>query len=260
MSSKNVWNATLYDNKLNFISNYGKGMVEWLNPKQGESIIDLGCGTGDLTFEISKSGANVVGIDASKEMIASARNKYPNLSFLIDDAKSFQMEKTYDAVFSNAALHWIKQAEKVVDSVSKVLKPGGRFVAEFGGKGNIETVLYGITEVLEEEYQIDATERNQWYFPSIGEYSSLLEDYDFNVQFAQLFERPTLIPDGEKGITYWLDSFADDFFYDFSEREKLHVYEKLKQKLLPSLVKEDKWMIDYKRIRIVAIKKQEQKA
>ena len=203
LESINVWNADVYDKKLSFVSRYGKGILELLQPKKGEKILDLGCGTGDLSEKMSKSGADVVGIDASAKMIEKARTKYPNITFQIVNAESFRRREKFDAVFSNAALHWIKQSEKVIKTIEQALKPGGRFVAEFGGLGN---------------------------------------------------ERPTILPDGEKGLEYWLDSFADDFFPEFSSQERTEIYRKIKQKLNAQLFTEGNWVADYKRLQVIAVK------
>lgn len=253
MSSLNTWDANLYDNKLGYVSNLGKEVIELLNPQKGEKILDLGCGTGDLTYEISKLGANVMGIDLSSTMIEEAKKKYPNIKFAIDNGETMRTNETFDAVFSNAALHWMKQASKVVESVALALRPGGRFVAEFGGKGNVETIIKGITDVLN-EYGINLKDRNPWYFPSIGEYCSLLEKYGFRVFYANHFDRPTPLEDKENGLNHWLDSFADDFFPEFNQDQRLKFYEKIKEKTRPSLYKEGIWVADYKRIRIVAVK------
>ncbi|WP_224773265.1 class I SAM-dependent methyltransferase [Metabacillus idriensis] len=255
MSSVNVWNADLYDDKLSFVSNFGKGVVELLQPQKGEKILDLGCVTGDLTYEIFNSGAIVKGIDFSREMIETARKKYPEIPFSDENGETFRTNEKYDAIFSNAALHWMKRADKVVESVELALRPGGRFVAEFGGQGNVQTVIRGIIEVLSEEYGMNVAKRNPWYFPSIGEYSTLLEQYGFKVSYAHHFDRPTPLTDGEKGLNHWLDSFADDFFPEFSKEEKMVIYEKIKDKIQSALYKNDIWVADYKRIRIVAIKK-----
>lgn len=254
MSSVNVWDADLYDDKLGFVSNFGKGLIDLLQPQKGENILDLGCGTGDLTYEISKSGSVVTGIDFSSEMIERAHKKYSDLLFKVENGETFRTETKYDAIFSNAALHWMKQAEKVVESVNLALRPGGRFVAEFGGQGNVQTVIHGITEVLSKDYKMDVTDRNPWYFPSIGEYSTLLEQYGFKVSYALHFDRPTPLTDGEEGLNHWLDSFADDFFPEFSKDEKTIIYGKIKEKIKTDLYKNDIWVADYKRIRIIATK------
>ncbi|WP_308737468.1 class I SAM-dependent methyltransferase [Paenibacillus sp. PCH8] len=140
MQSINRWQADEYDNKLAFVSGYGKNLISWLQPRQGEYILDLGCGTGDLTYEISLSQAEVVGMDASPDMIRRAREKFTKLEFLEGDGHQFQTNRLYDAVFSNAALHWMRSPRLAVDRIWESLKPGGRFVAEFGGKGNVQSL------------------------------------------------------------------------------------------------------------------------
>jgi trans-aconitate methyltransferase len=254
MVSFNAWNPDVYDEKLSFVSDFGKDLIKLLNPKKGEKILDLGCGTGDLSYEISKSGAFVVGMDLSPEMIEKAREKYENIQFVIENGESFRTSEKYDAVFSNAALHWMKNEEKVVESMALALRSGGRFVAEFGGKGNVETIVKAITDVLLQNCGIDATERNPWYFPSIGEYSSLLEKHGFRVLYASHFDRPTPLPDEDHGLNYWLDSFADDFFIGFKQSEKLQLYKEIKDRVRPYLFKDGTWVADYKRIRVMAVK------
>jgi trans-aconitate methyltransferase len=254
LGSVNVWNADVYDEKLSFVSELGKSLVEMLDPKQGEKILDLGCGTGDLTNEIAKMGAKVVGMDASPDMIEKARKKYPHLSFLVDNGESFRTQERYDAIFSNAALHWMKRAESVVQSMALALRGGGRLVAEFGGKGNVDAIVKTIEEVLFTNYGIDAKERNPWYFPSIGEYSNLLEKYGFRVMYASHFDRPTPLPDGDQGLDHWLDGFAGGFFAGLESSEKDLVYQQIKERLKAYLWKDNVWIADYKRIRIIAVK------
>ncbi|OZB95437.1 trans-aconitate 2-methyltransferase [Paenibacillus sp. XY044] len=255
MSSDHTWNPELYDNKLGFVAQYGKGVVDLLQPRSGETILDLGCGTGDLSIEIAKSGAKVIGMDYSAEMIDQARNKYADIEFIVGNAEHFAHEITYDAVFSNAALHWIKNAASVVSAVHQSLKPGGRFIAEFGGKGNVESIVAAIRKVLAEDYGIDANKRSPWYFPSIGEYSSMLEHAGFRVTYAVHFDRPTKLADGETGLSYWLNGFAgNDFFYDFNDADKKQVFDKIRVLLKNDLYKDGAWYADYKRIRFIAVK------
>ncbi|BCJ86317.1 methyltransferase domain-containing protein [Effusibacillus dendaii] len=252
-SSQNDWNACLYDKKIGFVSELGKGVVDLLDPQPGEQILDVGCGTGDLSAEVKKRGAVPVGIDLSEKMIEQARSKYPSIRFEVANAETFRIESTFDAVFSNAALHWMRHPEQVAESIWLALRPGGRFVAEFGGKGNVETIIRGIGEVLAESYGINADERNPWYFPSVGEYGSLLEAQGFRVIYAVHFDRPTVLQDDE-GMMDWLNMFADDFLQGFTERERTEAQKQIVARLRPILYQAGKWMADYKRIRVMAIK------
>ena len=135
----NQWNAAQYDAKHAFVYEKARGLVDLLAPKVGERILDLGCGTGVLTAEIASRGAEILGVDQSEEMISRAREKFPALKFEVLDARQLRFNVEFDAVFSNAVLHWIQEAEQVIAGLARALKPGGRFVAEFGGKGNIES-------------------------------------------------------------------------------------------------------------------------
>ncbi|MBP3950502.1 class I SAM-dependent methyltransferase [Bacillus suaedae] len=249
------WNAELYDSKLGFVSSYGEEVLGLLQPMPEERILDLGCGTGDLTYEIAKSGAKVIGIDSSLEMISKARQKYPQLSFYQEFAETFRSDQPFDAVFSNAALHWMKDAGAVCQSVALSLRHGGRFVAEFGGEQNVATIIKAIIETLDEETKINGNERNPWFFPSIGEYSTLLEKEGFLVKYAVHFDRPTELQEESMGLNHWLNSFAGHFFVGIEQDEKDRLIKKVKEKTKPSLFKNGQWVADYKRIRILAIKR-----
>lgn len=251
------WKPGLYDSKLGIVSELGKGVVDWLDPKPGEQILDLGCGTGDLAFAIASTGAEVMGMDASEPMIEAARLKYPGLRFITGDGQRFESDTQYDAVFSNAALHWMKDAGAVAANVWKCLKPGGRFIAEFGGQGNVSVIIRAVQTVLRERYGREPDgENGPWYFPSIGEYSILLEQCGFRVLRAVHFDRPTPLPDGREGLKYWLDSFGDSLFSGISPEERASSYDGILELAAPELFKEGGWMADYKRIRIEAIKKE----
>lgn len=255
MESKQGWNAALYDTKFRYVSEYGKDALELLNAQPGEEIIDLGCGTGDITYEIARMGASVSGIDLSETMIKQARIKYPGLSFQVRDAAHFSLERPVRAVFSNAALHWIKDADSVVQSVYHALQDGGRFVAEFGGRGNIEIIARHIGKVLAENYDIDAEPLNPWYFPSLGEYSSLLEQQGFRVTYAVHFDRPTKLEGGSEGMKLWLRLFAaGTFLHSLSEPEKEQAIQAISRSAEQDLFLGGDWYGDYKRLRIVAIK------
>src|SRR4051812_20442971 len=168
-----TWNPKLYDDKHAFVWQQAADLLDLLAPQPGERILDLGCGTGHLAAKIANTGAKVVGLDASQEMIAQALLSYPQVEFIIDDARWLPFNQEFDAVFSNATLHWIPDAGLVVESIARALKTGGRFIAEFGGKGNIRHVIHAMAEA-----SLAVTGKrlpNPWYFPSIAEYSVLLE-------------------------------------------------------------------------------------
>lgn len=246
----NNWNASLYDQKHSFVSEYGKSLIPLLEPQPGESILDLGCGTGHLTKAIAETGAHVVGIDSSPSMIETARTTYPDLEFLVADARDFSFPTTFDAIFSNAALHWIPEAEEVVRCIVAALKPGGRLVAEFGGKGNIAAIISAFQQSLQEVTGME--EDLGWYYPSIGEYASLLEQHSLTVRLAMLFDRPTKLEDGEKGLRNWLLMFRGDILQKVPDEVRSQVLERTEAKARDVLFREDHWVADYRRLRVVA--------
>ncbi len=248
------WDAKLYDSHHSFVSNLAVDLLELLDPRPGEHILDLGCGTGHLSYKITNTGAEVIGIDNASTMIKRANQTYPNLNFLVADGSNLVWTKQFDAVFSNAVLHWIQQPEKVIAGVWRALKPGGRFVAEFGGKGNVDTIITAIYAALDAAGYPENKTLNPWYFPSISEYGMLLEATGFQLKLATLMERPTPLNDGEKGLRHWLRMFAGNFFQGIPASEQLHIITDIETHLRPKLFKNGTWMADYKRIRIVATK------
>src|SRR3954462_3956067 len=143
----NAWNPVRYDDHAAFVSALASDLLLWLQPRPGEAILDLGCGTGTLTAEIARRGARVTGVDQSAEMIETAREKYAELAFEVADGQALGYVAAFDAVFSNATLHWMPRARDVVRGVERALLPGGRFVAEFGAAGNTRTVIQAVTAV-----------------------------------------------------------------------------------------------------------------
>jgi len=247
------WDAGLYDAKHGFVSAKAKDLLEQLAPQPGERILDLGCGTGALTSQIVASGADVLGVDRSPEMIGEARKKFPQLRFEVCDARSLSFSSEFDAVFSNAALHWIPEAETVIAGVSCALKSGGRFLAEFGGKGNVRTVVTSLESALT-SLGISAAGANPWYYPSVTEYASLLERHGLEVYEAALFERPTRLEDGERGFESWIKMFCGSFLERVPEHQRHNFMRSAEQSARSKLWKNDHWELDYRRLRIAAQK------
>lgn len=247
------WDPKLYDSKHYFVSKFGEDLIERLAPKKGENILDLGCGTGDLAYKLNKLGVNVVGIDKSKNMIEQAKKKYPHLKFEVQDAINLGYPNEFDAVFSNATLHWVKPPKQALNRIFDALKPDGRFVAEFGGKGNVKKITDEILNQFKElgiEYK---AEQFPWYFPSIGEYSTLMEEVGFKVVFAQHFDRPTLL-DRENGIRNWIEMFGGSIFEGLTVETKDIIMTKVENNLKSVLYYNGRWFADYKRIRVIGIK------
>ncbi len=247
------WNTDLYQQQHHFVSDFGADVLQWLAPQQHERIVDIGCGTGELTAQIHATGAEVMGLDSSADMINTAQVRFPELSFLQQDASRLNFNETFDAVFSNATFHWIENQEALLGGIYNALKPGGRLVAEFGGKGNVATIVKAIEHAataLNLEHQLIT---NFWFFPSIGHYATLLEAAGFEVKHLWHFDRPTPLV-GEEGMYLWISQFASHAFRHLSPEDGERVKQLSVELLKPELYCEGQWIADYKRIRIKAIK------
>jgi len=247
------WDTNLYDNKHSFVSKYGEDLIGWLHPQEGEQILDLGCGTGQLAQEIAAYGSKVTGMDASPEMIAKAKATYPGTEFFVKDATDFSFDTAFDAVFSNATLHWINKAEDAIKCIYNNLKQGGRFVFEMGGKHNIKSIADAVKKVAEEEGLSNKLPDIFWYFPSVAEYATLLEKQGFTVQSVLYFERETALT-GEDGMKDWINMFGSFFFKTFTAEESERVINKAVEALRPTNYKNGIWYADYVRLRMKAVK------
>ena len=250
------WNAELYADKHDFVWKYGSGVLDLLEPQSGESILDLGCGTGELSAKIASSGAKVTGLDASSAMIERAQAQFPalewpHLEWRIQSATEMTFEAEFDAIFSNAALHWIPSPEKVVFNMARALKLGGRLVLEMGGKGNVAGVVKPLEAVLADE---GFALQNPWYFPSVAQYASLLEECGLQVRLAQLFERPTPLKGGTGGMQHWLEMFSIPLLKNVPLERQKELLARVEQEARAQLWDGEKWVADYVRLRIVAVK------
>jgi trans-aconitate methyltransferase len=251
VSEEAKWDPGLYDDKHSFVWKLAAGVLELLNTQSGERILDLGCGTGHLTARIAEAGAHVVGIDRSPDMIRQAREKYPSLRFEVMDAREISLDEIFDAVFSNATLHWIKEPERVMSGIKKSLRPGGRFVAEFGGRGNTGELLKAVQHAWR-KLGIAGPAPHPWYYPSLAEYASLLEQHGFEVTHATLFDRPTPLDDGVRGLHNWLEMFGSAIVEGLPEATRESLLAEIERELRPKLFHDDHWVMDYRRLRIAA--------
>jgi len=254
-TSQGLWNPVRYERDFSFVWQYGKDLVALLAPKAGERILDIGCGTGQLTAEIAKSGASVIGIDRSAEMIGRARNNYPELRFEIAGAAQFSSAEPFDAVFSNAALHWMKNAAEVVSAMARALRSGGRLVAEFGGKGNVESFVRECAAAWSETVGgAPGPELNPWYFPSVSEYAGLLEEHGLEVRYAALFDRPTPLEGGVEALRGFVNMFLPGPLEVISTETRNAFLHRLEERLRPQRLMNGRWVLDYRRMRVVAVK------
>ena len=252
---KNKWNANLYDEKHAFVSKYGEDLVDLLAPQSGENILDLGCGTGYLTHLISESGAKVIGIDNSQEMINRAQHQYPGIDFRLLSAEDFDFKESLDAIFSNATLHWVLEKMSVIECMYDSLKTGGRLVMEMGGKGNVNSIVTTLKNTLLQHGFVKEAGINIWYFPSLSAYTSLLESKGFRVTYATHYDRETQLQDSENGIKDWLRMFGGSYLQTINKNEVENILSEVQENLKITNFREGNWYADYKRLRIVAIKK-----
>jgi trans-aconitate methyltransferase len=245
------WDATLYDGKHGFVWQHGAALVELLAPRPGERILDLGCGTGHLTARVAAAGAGVVGLDHSAEMLAQARAAYPGIEFVQGDARAFAFAKPFDAVFSNATLHWVRPPESAVRRVYEALKPGGRFVAEFGGRGNVRAVVEALRTAAGRVGV--AVAPPAWYYPSVGEYAGLLEAAGLEVRFAILFDRPTPL-EGDTGLRDWVRMFAGGMVEAVPAERREEFLQAVEEEARSTLFRDGSWAADYRRLRVVAVR------
>jgi trans-aconitate methyltransferase len=242
-----IWSTESYTRNAAFVPALGAGVLDLLAPKPDERILDLGCGEGTLTQSLVAAGARVVGVDASPDFIASARTR--GLDARLADAHDLPFDGEFDAVFSNAALHWMLEPERVLAGVARALVPGGRFVAELGAKGNVTSILQAIEAALERR-GIDTSGRVLWYFPSSAEYATQLEAAGFVVERLEYFARPTRLPTGMRA---WLETFAQPLLEGFGGSERDGLLDEVTASLAPALRDaEGSWVADYVRLRFVA--------
>ena len=248
------WNVSLYNEKHGFVYQYGSQLIDLLNPKEGELILDLGCGSGQLTSKISES-ASVIGIDSSEEMIKASQDLFPEIDFYQMNADSFSFDQSFDAIFSNAVLHWVKDQKTTTTNMFNHLNTGGRLVVEFGGYGNVATIVDALRWSLKNHGFDENAVLERWYFPSISEYTSLLEDAGFEVSLAQLYDRPTLLESKNEGIKDWIEMFGTHFFKGIDTKDKAAILTEVQDKVRSTCFKDGQWHADYRRIRIMAVKK-----
>ena len=211
LAGSSAWDAERYAAAFSFVSERGRDLIAWLDPQPGERTLDLGCGTGELTAAIANCGAEVEGADQDEAMLTLARLEHPGIAFRQADGQRFSGDAPLDAVFSNAALHWMSDQDAVIRSAAAALKPGGRFVVEMGGKRNIATIVAPLRAALEEAGVPRAEQPEPWVFPSPAEQSTRLEQHGFEVRRLAYFDRPTPLEGGDAGMRDWLRMFARAF-------------------------------------------------
>jgi SAM-dependent methyltransferase len=246
MSQSTSWNPEDYARNARYVSDLGEPLLELLEPKAGEQILDLGCGDGVLTEKIAAAAA-VIGVDTSFAQLQAARKR--GLRVLVMDGHLLAFRQSFDAVFSNAALHWMQRPAEVVSCAWGVLKPGGRFVGEFGGDGNVNKIRSALHSGLRRR-GVDPARIDPWYFPSVEEYSKLLVRAGFTVGHIELIPRPTKLPGDIFG---WLEVFGQCFIKAVPEADGANFRNEVRNQLQPDLCDaQGNWIADYVRLRFKA--------
>jgi len=241
-----TWSSKEYAGNARFVTDLGMPVLELLAPKPGESILDVGCGDGVLTKKIADLGCEVVGVDSSPDFVASARKL--GLNVIEKDASDMDFDHCFDAVFSNAALHWIEDADRVIARVAQALRPKGRFVAEMGGHNCVKTIHSALIEELDRR-GYDGRAVSPWYFPTVEDYGERLRAAGFELRYIALIPRPTPLPD----LMGWLTTFSGCFTAVLPPPERQEYLECVRERIRPHLCDATgKWTADYVRLRFAA--------
>jgi len=244
-----TWDPQQYEQHGSFVHGLAGGVIDWLAPAPGERIIDLGCGDGQLSKRIMEAGAMVVGLDSSPQMAVAARHL--GIDVTVGDAEALPFESHgFDAVFLNAALHWVRNHDAMLAGVKRVLKPGGRFVAEFGGFGNIAAIRVAMRTAIE-HFGFDGSKDDVNYYPTPVIYTRRLEEHGFTVERMALIPRPTPLPEG--GMNGWIRTFRRGVLESLPEEVRGKIVDEVVRLLAPALRDEERnWIADYVRLRFIA--------
>lgn len=246
------WNAKDYTDNFSFVHKYGEDVLALIDAAPGSFVVDLGCGNGALSEKLKEKGYRVLGVDASADMMETAKKLHPAIDFMAGDATEFSLEEKADVIFSNAVFHWIdgEKQELLVKNVANQIKPGGELVCEFGGRGCAELVH----STLERNFaKRGLSYPRTFYFPTIGEYAPILEKYGLRVEYAALFDRPT-VQSTENGLEDWIRMFVKKPFEALSVETADEIIHETVEELRDKLFADGKWIVDYVRIRFRARK------
>jgi len=247
MIAPQTWSPERYEKHARFVSELGAPVVELLAPRPGERILDLGCGDGALTAKLVTLGCDVVGVDSSAEQVAGARAR--GLDCRVASGEDLPFRGEFYAVFSNAALHWMRRPDAVIASVRRALRPGGRFVGEMGGHGCVGAIVAALAAALARR-GIDVAAHHPWFFPTVEDYRGRLAAHGFTVDSIALFPRPTPLP-GD--VTGWLETFAESFTTAIPAADRSAFLTEVRDALRPLLADADgNWTADYVRLRFAA--------
>ncbi len=245
------WNSVLYDNKHDFVAEYGKGLLEFIPGNNEQTILDLGCGTGTLTAQLADLCSKVVGVDSSQNMINKAKEQFGNIEFLVCDALALPFDGAFDVVFSNAVFHWINDHNALLANIHKVLKSQGRLVCEFGASGNIAVIENALIKACQ---RLGYGYESKFQFPTAEIFGKQLAKNGFVIDKIYDFDRPTVLKDGEQGLTNFLKQFFASELSVMPEHIQSSLFDEVAELTRETLWNGKEWVADYRRLRAVAHK------
>lgn len=243
------WDAALYEKNHGFVAEYGNGLLKFVEPDPQQTILDVGCGTGTLTHELATRAGRVVGVDASPAMVDAARRAFPQIEFLVADALELPFENQFDVVFSNAVFHWIADHDRLLKTLRRVLKPGGRLVCEFGARDNVAAIELAFARACAEAGRAYVS---RFTFPAADAFAELLAANHFTCGLVRAYDRPTILRDGAGGLRNWLRQFFADELQPLPESTQLALLDRTEDLARPRLWNGQAWVADYRRLRVVA--------
>lgn len=245
------WNSSLYDKKHDFVAEYGKGLLEFVPNNNEQTILDLGCGTGTLTVQLTDLCSKVVGVDSSQNMIDKAKKQFSNVEFLVCDALALPFDEEFDVVFSNAVFHWISDHNALLKNIHKALKPQGLLVCEFGARGNIVTIENAFIKVCQ---RLGYSYKPKFNFPTVENFGEMLEKNGFIIDKIYDYDRPTVFKDNEQGLTNFLKQFFAFELLIMPEHIQSLFFEEVAELTRGNLWNGKEWVADYRRLRVIAHK------
>lgn len=245
------WNAELYAQEHDFVPEYGKKLLDFIPASHELFLLDLGCGTGELTALLARKAGHVIGIDASPEMIRIAKAKVPHGDFRVLDACALPWKHFFDVVFSNAVFHWIPDHGVLLQRIFEALKDGGKLVCEFGAEGNIRHIQCAFRAVLE---RYGHKYENPFFFPSVETYRHIMTQQGFSLEHIEAYDRPTPLKGGNSGLRNWLRQFFANDLRLFSEAAQEPLFEEMEERLRVAFWDGNQWIVDYRRLRVIAVK------
>lgn len=245
------WDSNLYDEKHNFVAEYGKGLLEYIPNKPNQHNLDLGCGTGTLTNRLLAYSDYVTGVDSSVDMIEKSKSQYDNINFYVCDALNLPFKNEFDIVFSNAVFHWISDHDSLAQSIYNVLKSNGMLICEFGADGNISTIDKAFkASCAEYGYEY----KSKFNFPTAEHFSDVLKNNGFIIEKVFSFDRPTPLSDGEKGLSNWMKQFYASELAELPKNAQNEIIANVENITKNKLWNGAQWIADYCRLRAIVRK------